>query len=317
MTHNTVLLVTASYDEAAEQVAHHIKQAGIQTFRLNTDLFPTEIKATFDPQSGLQLESDAGTVHSSEIISVWYRRNVKATLPDHLSQYDQEFCTRESRNFLEGTLQSIRTSRWLSDPSAIWRAERKPYQLSIANQLGFTLPSTLITNDGTAAQRFSASRQLVAKAVSSGYIDSPSGYRAMFTTELSSSDLEDLSGLGLAPVTFQEKVQKASDIRVTVVGGELFAAEIMSQDHPSSATDWRATEDADLEHRIHMLPRQLEQLCLRIVRRLGLEFGAIDLALNTDGTYTFFEINPNGEWLWLQYKLGFPIAEKIAQWLTR
>ena len=317
MTHSTVLLVTASYDEAAEQVAHHINQVGARTFRLNTDLFPTEIKATFDPHSGLLLESDAGTVHSSEIMSVWYRRNVNATLPDHLNQYDQEFCVRESRNFLEGTLQSIQTSRWLSDPAAIWRAERKPYQLSIASQLGFTVPRTLITNEETAARRFAACRQLVAKAVSSGYIDSPLGYRAMFTTELSSSDLEDLSGLGLSPVTFQEKIQKVSDIRVTVVGEELFAAEILSQNHSSSATDWRATADPDLEHRVHILPTQLGQLCLRLVERLGLEFGAIDLALNTDGTYTFFEINPNGEWLWLQYKLGFPIAEKIAQWLTR
>ena len=73
MTRSTVLLVTASYDEAAEQVGNHINQAGVRTFRLNTDLFPTEVKATFDPHSGLQLESDAGTVHSSDIMSVWYR----------------------------------------------------------------------------------------------------------------------------------------------------------------------------------------------------------------------------------------------------
>ena len=183
-------------------------------------------------------------------------------------------------------------------------------------RLGFDVPQTLITNDESATRRFAAERQLIAKAVSSGYVDSPQGYRAMFTTALDLADLEDVEGLRLAPVTFQERIRKTSDIRVTVVGNEVFATEILSQAHPSSATDWRATETPELEHRIHILPPRQKQLCLELVRHLGLAFGAIDLALTANGTYKFFEINPNGEWLWLQCMLGFPIAETIAQWLT-
>ena len=316
MTANTVLLVTTSYDDAADQVARSINQLGASTFRFDTDLFPTKITAIFDPRSGLELASSSATVHSSDIMSVWYRRNVAAALPDYVDQYDREFCLRESRSFLEGALASIQTNRWLSDPAAIWRAERKPYQLNVATQLGFDVPQTLITNDESATRRFAAGRQLIAKAVSSGYIDSPRGYRAMFTTALDPSDLDDLNGLGLAPVTFQEQIQKMSDIRVTVVGDKVFAAEIMSQAHPSSATDWRATENPELEHRVHTLTPQHEQLCLDLVKHLGLAFGAIDLALTANGMYKFFEINPNGEWLWLQCKLGFPITETIAQWLT-
>ena len=316
MTANTVLLVTASYDDAADLVARSINQLGASTFRLDTDLFPTEVTAVFDPHLGLELVNSDGAVHSSEIKSVWYRRNVAPMLPDYVDQYDREFCLRESRAFLEGTLASIQTNRWLSSPTAIWRAEQKPYQLTVATQLGFDVPQTLVTNDEPATRRFAAERRLIAKAVRSGYIDSPMGYRAMFTTALTPSDLDDLSGLRLAPVTFQEQIQKTSDIRVTVVGEEVFVAEIMSQTHPSSATDWRATENPELEHRVHSLPIQHEKLCLELVTHLGLAFGAIDLALTADGRYKFFEINPNGEWLWLQSKLGFPIAEKIAEWLT-
>ena len=316
MTANTVLLVTASYDGAADLVARSINKLGVSTFRLDTDLFPTEVRAVFDPYSGLEIASSGGKVHSSDIMSVWYRRNVAPKLPDYIDQYDREFCLRESRFFLEGTLASIQTNRWLSDPAAIWRAERKPYQLKVATQLGFDVPETLVTNDEPTTRRFASARRLIAKAVSSGYIDSPLGYRAMFTTALDPSDLDDMNSLRLAPVIFQERIQKMSDIRVTVIGDEVFAAEIMSQGHPSSATDWRATENPELEHRVHTLPTQQKHLCLEIVRHLGLAFGAIDLALTADGRYKFFEINPNGEWLWLQCKLGFPIAEKIAQWLT-
>jgi len=317
MTANTVLLVTASYDTAADSVSQCLEQMGIPAFRLDTDLFPSEIKATFDLNYGLTLENSRDFVNSNQIMSVWYRRNVAPALPAHLDEYDREFCTRESRAFLEGTLMSIPTGRWLSNPTAIWRAEHKLYQLTIARQLGFHVPPTVVTNDETATQRFTKNRRTIGKAVSSGYIDSPNGYRAIFTTALASNDLDDLSGLDVSPVIFQEEVQKTSDIRITVIGEEVFAAEILSQSHPSSATDWRATENPDLQHRVHNLPTQQKQQCLALVRRLGLKFGAIDLALTLDGQYVFFEINPNGEWLWLQDQLGFPIADRIAQWLTR
>ena len=120
----------------------------------------------------------------------------------------------------------------------------------------------------------------------------------------------------LAPVTFQEKVEKASDIRVTVVEDDVFAAEILSQARQSSKVDWRATDDPDLEHRPHKLPATLADQCRRLVSKLGLGFGAIDFALKPDGTYVFFEINPNGEWLWLEDQLSLPISDSIAGWLS-
>ena len=316
MTADSVLLVTASYDEAAKCVSDHLEQIGTRYFRLDTDRFPTEVKATFDPYYGLTLKDRGDSIHSNQIKSVWYRRNVAPILPDYIDKYEREFCARESRAFLEGTLASVPTNRWLSNPAMIWRAERKMYQLAVARNLGFILPSTAVTNDDATVQHFTKSRETIAKAVSSGYIDSPNGYRAMFTTALTPTDLIELAGLRLAPVTFQEKVQKISDIRVTVIGSDIFAAEIMSQYHESSQTDWRATEDADIEHRPHKLPNELKMQCLALVKRLGLEFGAIDLALTAEGQYRFFEINPNGEWLWLENQLGFPIAEKISLWLS-
>ena len=316
MKTDTVLLVTASYDEAAKHVSDHLERLGIPSFRLDTDRFPTEVKATFDPHFGLDLHDKGTSVHSKQIKSVWYRRNVASILPDYISEYEREFCTRESRAFLEGALTSIPTNRWISKPAAIWRAERKMYQLAVARELGFSIPPTAVTNDESATRRLTKGRETIAKAVSSGYIDSPNGYRAMFTTKLAPADLDELEGLCLAPVTFQERVQKTSDIRVTVIGNDIFAAEIMSQSDESSQTDWRATENPDIEHSVHVLPHELEVQCLSLVKRLELEFGAIDLALTAEGQYIFFEINPNGEWLWLEYQLGFPIAEKIALWLS-
>ena len=315
MIADTVLLVTASYDLAPLYVGVALERRGVPSFRLDTDRFPSEVTASFDPQGGLTISDEGRSISSREVKSVWYRRNVVPKLPEDLDSGTREFCERETRMFLEGTLAALPTQRWLSSPQAIWRAERKPYQLAVAAQLGFTLPNTIVTNDQAAATEFAQERLLVAKAVSSGYIAGSDGNQAVFTSALTPGDLEDLEGLALAPVTFQENVEKSSDIRVTVVGDEVFAAEILSQGQESSKIDWRATDTPNLEHRTHALPATLANHCVRLVSHLGLAFGALDFALKPDGTYVFFEINPNGEWLWLEDQLGLPISDRIAAWL--
>ena len=315
MTANTVLLVTASYDLAPLYVGAALERRGVPFFRLDTDRFPSEVQASFDPQRGLSISDGDMHISHREVKSVWYRRNVAPNLPEDLDVGSSEFCEREARMFLEGALTSLPTQRWLSSPQAIWLAERKPYQLAKAAQLGFTLPRTIVTNDEAAVKGFALENELVAKAVSSVSIKGIDGNRAIFTNALVPGDLEDLSGLALAPVIFQENIVKSSDIRVTVVGNDVFAAEILSQSRESSNVDWRATDDPDLEHRPHELPSTLARQCLSLVSNLGLAFGALDFALTPDGTYVFFEINPNGEWLWLEDQLGLPISERIAAWL--
>lgn len=316
MTPNTALLVTTSYDDAATLVETQVKKAGMETFRLNTDRFPTEVKINFNPLGEITFSCDQQTITDSQIYSVWYRRHATPTWPENIEPGHREFCERECRAFLSGVLSSLTTERWLSAPTAIHKAEQKPYQLAIAKQVGFQIPETFITNDPTKVWAFAENRYLIAKAVRSGYIATPEGNQAIFTSEVGPQDLQNLDGLSLSPVIFQEKIRKQSDIRITVIGSESFAAEILSQENPSSETDWRATDDPELKHRIHRLPDKIESYCQEIVARLGIQYGAIDLALTPEGNYVFFEVNPNGQWLWLERQLDFPIAERIARWLT-
>ncbi len=229
MLPDTVLLVTASYDIAADYVSRELTTRQVPWFRLNTDTLPTATRATFDPREGFALRTGDEELLSEQVKSVWYRRNVKPDLPDDLDLGMRDFCEREIAAFLSGILASLDTARWLSHPSAIFAAERKPYQLHVAAGLGFEIPATIITNDPEALKEFRSAHRLVAKAVSSGYIPSDEGHRAIFTSIVSDEDLQDLAGLELAPVIFQELIEKVSDIRVTVVGGNIFAAEILSQ----------------------------------------------------------------------------------------
>ncbi len=56
-------------------------------------------------------------------------------------------------------------------------------------------------------------------------------------------------------------------------------------------------------------------MCRALVRALNLRFGAIDL-VRCDGKVWFLEINPTGEWAWLEHVFGDRIASAIADELT-
>jgi glutathione synthase/RimK-type ligase-like ATP-grasp enzyme len=103
---------------------------------------------------------------------------------------------------------------------------------------------------------------------------------------------------------------------VTIVGQRIFAASIDSQSDPNATIDWRKTENPLLPHAPIELPKPLQQSLLELMMRLSLSYGAIDLVLTPDGRYVFLEVNPNGQWLWIDEMLSLGISQSIAEWLS-
>ena len=105
------------------------------------------------------------------------------------------------------------------------------------------------------------------------------------------------------------------DYRVTVVDGQAFAAEIdaTATSHPA---DMRMVL-GEAVVRPAVLPSQVVDALNRLMVRLGLVYGAIDLRLTPDGDYVFFEVNPAGLWLFAEERTGLPITAAVAEALAR
>ncbi len=115
----------------------------------------------------------------------------------------------------------------------------------------------------------------------------------------------------------QREISKASDLRVTVVGDDVFAVSIDSQTQTETEVDWRKGDGLQLGHAITQLPDEIASRCVELVRAMDLRFGAIDLIEDREGRYWFLEINPNGQWAWLETRTGAPIASAIVDELAR
>ena len=48
---------------------------------------------------------------------------------------------------------------------------------------------------------------------------------------------------------------------------------------------------------------------------MGLIYGAIDMRLTPHGEYVFLEVNPAGQWLFIEERTGQPITAALAGYL--
>ena len=114
---------------------------------------------------------------------------------------------------------------------------------------------------------------------------------------------------------FQAYVPKRFELRITVVGQQVFAAEIHSQHTNHTRHDWRRYDLDETPHFPHALPPDVAQRCIQLVQELGLCYGAIDMVLTPDDRYVFLEINPSGQYLWIEQLTGLPITDALCDLL--
>jgi glutathione synthase/RimK-type ligase-like ATP-grasp enzyme len=249
----------------------------------------------------------------AEFPAVWYRRPV-APRPAPGGPGLDEWATRESEEALRGLWRS-HEAFWVNHPDDNRRAEFKQAQLLLAHQIGFAVPPTLVTNSGEEAREFAASFPdgVVCKPLRLGRLIHEGEEKLFMTSRVGKEQLEEFPEAG-ETYLLQALIEKRADIRVTVIGERVFAVEIDSQCEEASRVDWRHG-GTKLPHTPHELPDEVAGLCLSLCAAYALHFGAIDLALCPDGGYTFFEVNPNGQWAWIEQLTGQPLSAAIADLL--
>lgn len=119
----------------------------------------------------------------------------------------------------------------------------------------------------------------------------------------------------VAPVIFQEYIPVEADLRITVIDDQIFAGAIYTGS-TSYEVDFRMAM-GEAEMAAFDVPKPLVRQLVDYVRRLRLTYGAIDMRLTPNGDYVFLEINPSGQWLFVEQRTGLPITDALAGLLMR
>ncbi len=315
---NYVLIVSTAVDVATDDVVRHLSNCSVKHRRINTEDFPFKIGLSFlfghqDEKHWLELDGE----NLPQPTAVWYRRMRSSAKPEGMQEGIYQFCLQESRAALLGGILTSNT-QWMSHPTSVWQSEFKPFQLSIAQAIGLRVPRTMITNSPKVIrQAFGTFGSMVVKPTRTGHVVFDDKEHAVFTSKLLAEHLDQIENASMSPSIYQELLPKRFDIRATIVGKRIFAAAIDSQSDPEACIDWRHTDNPELPHYPVTLPSEIENKLLELMKRLGLNFGAIDLVQTPAGEYYFLEVNPNGQWLWIDDKLGLGISKEVSNWLSK
>jgi hypothetical protein len=319
---STVLIITNDHDEHASAVIDELNNRDVPVFRFHPQDVPHACSVSLEIHDGRiegEIQNAYHRVSFKDICAAWYRRsrNVYDGPPSMTSERLDQYVKAQSNATLTSLYDSLQTL-WVGHPYKLRRAEVKALQLQEASKAGLTTPNTLISNDPSRAAAFVSTlgdAECAIKPLIAIGVTDEQGYRLPLTTTLPAD--HPLDSVALAPNMFQPYIDKAFELRCVVIGERIFCAKIDSQAHEITRKDWRKGElhDPDPEQEAFSLPDHVQASIRRMMGSFGINFASIDMIVTPSGEFVFLELNPNGQWLWLELDLGLPLVASMADLL--
>lgn len=315
-----VLIISNKSDITSDFIVKQLKEKEIDFFRFNTDELTKTISCTLDLYKNSFILYDTNKnekINLNEITAVYFRRpELPIIESDDLNSGEINLIQNEILYTLEGIYTLLRKAYWISPIYSIREAENKIFQLEVAKKLNLKIPNSIISNQYEDVYEFysNCDENCIIKPIKSGLIEEENKSKVIYTNLLDKipSSREQINS---CPNFLQSHIIKKGDVRVTMVGEKAFATMIHSQENTKTKVDWRISQDF-LKHTRIELPSDIHNKCVQLLRHLKLRFGAIDFVLDKNEEFIFLEINPNGQWAWIEKLTGYQISHEITNLLV-
>ena len=296
---DTILIITSSFDKTADYLEK--KYAEWKFFRFNTDNF-NEYSISVSADEWLISRGDM-SVSKNQVCSVYYRKPVLPVLTDYKQEYHLTI-QRDIISVINGIADSF-DRKVLTKPYILRKTENKIFQLLTAKSCGLVIPSSYIGNAENTIEF--ANKAFIIKPISTARIQKGEEWEAYYT-ECYTEPVEDISN---TPVYLQQYIPKKYEVRLTIVDSNAFPVQIDCRDK----TNWRRDY---LNHKYCIIdcPDIVLKACQRLLNKYQLIFGAFDFIVTPDNEWVFLEVNPNGQWLWLEQALDLSISKSIINYLS-
>ncbi len=320
-----VLVISSKHDSHINLVASHFEKKGISWVRMNTEDFPRNVDLSFNPEDKegfLFIKDSQIKFKISDIKSVWYRKPEPFDISHfEVNEESKEYLASEFNEVLQGLYAILHKVKWINHPLKSKLPHRKMLQLSIAKNVGFKIPETIISNNQTEVFQFAESlnwelaiKSIGALSVSSMQDDKIIQY-GIYTRKIDKEELMlHADKIQYMPTMFQEYIEKDFEIRVTCVKDKIFGCKIHSQLDEKTKEDMRFNIKG-LKHEFYDCSA-IEERILNYMNYFNLEFACFDFAVTPQQEVIFFECNPNGQWQWIEDSIGSQISKAIADYLT-
>jgi glutathione synthase/RimK-type ligase-like ATP-grasp enzyme len=209
-------------------------------------------------------------------------------------------------------------SLWVNNPQRTFEAENRLNQLLWAQKIGFSIPETLITNEMAAAKKFFKTfrKSTIVKVLHHHEIYLNQRSFRFLTNNIETSHISKFDELTYAPVIFQKKINNSSEIRVTVVNDRIFSCRISTTQEKHNFSDLHKIKENDLIFSEISIGKKIEKLCINLNTKLGLLVSSIDFIEGKNGELFFLEINPIGDWNWIEKHTNLPVTKSVFDFVN-
>ncbi len=301
-----VLIVTSSIDVTCKYITNKYDNMS-NSFILYTDRFSDYI-FRIDSYGWIICNSITGeSISKEDILSIYYR---KPLFPD-LTSYEPKYRGMIQRDILaviDGLVDSFE-GVVLTKPCYLRCAENKIFQLQYAISHSILIPDTYIGNSREACLDFYEclkTKKAIIKPISTGKVADSEQIEVFQTQYFRPFDEE----VFLTPINVQNYIEKKFEVRLTVINSNFYAVKIETPDK----LDWRS-DYSKHKYSVINCPEYIKNLCQKLLDDFNLRFGAFDFIVTPDDKWVFLEVNPNGQWLWLEQALNLDISQKIVEYL--
>jgi hypothetical protein len=293
------LIVGSVQDEHVQAVLQALEKRGVS--------------ATLIDATGID-DADGAPWATGRVPSIghrgWIRRLAPAQWHRGLNLDSHDAVARGAwLSLLAGRLLTDRCS-WLTSFPDLLAAENKLLQLSTAESLGLHVPQTVVATHIRDVGDF-GSTVVVKPLGPAAYIDDDGVDRVVSAQRIATADLTD-ELLGAAPFLFQREVAGTAHMRVVTVGQQVWSARLRIDE--SLPLDWRLEDAAHDSFRTSHEPT-LELAAVRLAGALRAGYSSQDW-IDTEEGFTFLDLNPAGQWLFLPDAVADPVTNALADFLS-
>lgn len=305
-----VLFITNKDDISVDYLIKKLKNKTKSFLRINSEDI-SYISFLYCPNGDTIVKIKNTEYNLSSVKSVVFKRTpIKFDL-NHNDE-NRKYLDNERKHFFEGIYLCLKDAKWINPMFSTHIAERKLFQLKLSKDIGFLIPDTIVTNNPFIANDFVISHaNSIIKPISNGLQVLKDEIYSIYTSEISKDFFKPFlqtKELFETPVFLQEKIENLYDIRVTIIGDNVIPVRI--EKNNKLEVDWRKPEISK-KYSITELPEEIKSKLKNLHKKLNLIYSAIDLIQKPNGEFVFLEINPVGEWVWLESELNLNISELI------
>lgn len=326
MQRDTIAIITEPADLHVDSVVRVLQARDVEVIRLHPEDFGSGLSISAKISNGRvtgDINNPYHSVQVERIASVWYRGIRTLGYPLAVAREAREHVVKQYRGLIRN-LRACLDCHWVCDPLKLQVAELKALQLIEAYNSGLSVPPTLLTNSAERVDEFrreAPGGRCALKTFEAVGVQSKDGWRMPYTTVI--NDETPLESARLSPIIVQPYVEKKAEVRCVVIGDELFPA--MIHNKGDGVPDWRMRHELDAdgnfrdanEYSRMTLPSAVEHSIKKFIRAFQIDFASIDFIIDESDDFVFLDLNPNGQWLWLEHAVDLPLTERMADYLCK